>query len=59
MKVSPFMANYSRELKIGSKHKEKRKNRKSNGVHIKDKKSTEKSRSSIKKGIGEDKVTSR
>ena len=46
-------------IKNGSKHKEKRKNRKSNGVYEKDEESAGRSRDSIKEGLGGDEAISR
>jgi len=57
-KVSPFMANYGRELRMGVNIK-KRKNRESNRVCRKNKENTERSGGSIKKSTRGDKATDR
>ena len=48
IKVLPFMANYSRELRMGVDIRKKRKSGESNGVCEKYKETSERSRSSIK-----------
>ena len=52
-KLSPFITNYGRELKMGANIR-----RKSNRVYRKNEEDTERSRSSIKKGVERDKVVS-
>ena len=39
-KVSPFMANYGREMRMGGRHKEERKSREGRGIHRKDEEDT-------------------
>ena len=57
-KVLPFIANYSRELRMEQISEEK-KSRKSNRIYRKNEKSTRRNRSSIKEGIGGYEETSR
>jgi len=58
-KVSPFIANYSREMRMGVNLREKRKDRKGNGVCKENEESIKGGRGSIGKGTGRDKKTSR
>jgi len=59
IKVSSFMANYSRELRIEFDIRKKKKIKKSDGVCRKDEEDARRSRNSIKESIGENEVTGR
>jgi len=54
-----FIANYSREMRMGVNIRKESKSRKDNRVCRKNKEDTKESRSSIKESLGKDKETSR
>ena len=58
-KVSPFIANYGRELRIGTDIKRKEKVEKDNKIYGKNKKYSRESRDSIKESLEENETTSR
>jgi len=58
-KVSPFIANYGRELRIGTDIKRKEKVEKGNKIYGKNKKYSRESRDSIKESLEENETTSR
>ena len=58
-KMSPFIANYGRKLRMGANIRKKRESRERNEVCGKNKEGIEGSRDSIKKNTREDETTSR
>jgi len=58
-KMFLFIANYSREMRMGVNIRKESKSRKDNRVCRKNKEDTKESRSSIKESLGKDKETSR
>ena len=58
-KVSPFIANYGRELRIGTDIKRKEKVEKDNKIYGKNKKYSRESRDNIKESLEENETTSR